>query len=155
MKLSLKEKELLEEYLYILSKLTEAFKASVKHIEKINLDEIYNFDDWEPVDAFFDRFERLVDFLFQRIFRFIFRMENRTDPISLVELTTFITKKWFAKSNDFLIEVKDLRNKIAHEYIWIGVYYNDEFIQEIISYFTRLEFTIDAVKNYLEEIRWN
>ncbi len=153
MKLSELERKLVNENLDILTKLTEAFQASINHVNSLNLDEIYDYDDWEPIDAFFDRFERLVDFLFQRVFRLIFRLENRQDPVSLIELANFIVKRWFAESEDILLEIKDLRNKIAHEYIWIWIYYSEDFIHEVKNYFIKIKPIIDNVKTYLWKFR--
>jgi uncharacterized protein Yka (UPF0111/DUF47 family) len=91
--LSEKEKQLIKQQLFILDRLRKAFEASIKHIKKIDLNQIETFDQWEPVDAFLDRFERLIDFVYQRIFRTIYRIENRKDPISLIDLTNFIVKR--------------------------------------------------------------
>jgi len=82
-------------------------------------------------------------------------VENRKDPVSLVDLVNFIVKNQFADSVDFLIYIKDLRNRIAHEYIWLWIYHTVDFIEEINSAFNRLKPTIDAVENYLRQLESN
>jgi len=152
MKFSDKEKELIKEQLFILDRLERAFNASITRIKQLDLEKIETFDEWEPVDAFLDKFERLIDFSFQRIFRTIYKIENRTDPVSLIQLTHFIVKMWFAEDEDFLIYIKDLRNRIAHEYIWIWIYHTQEFIEEIIKAFNKFKLTLDAIKTYFRKL---
>ena len=69
--------KLLAENLEVLSKLKEAFKDSVEHIWEIDITSLETFRDYEPIDAFFDRFERIIDSLFQSTFRTLYQIENR------------------------------------------------------------------------------
>jgi hypothetical protein len=76
----------------VLDRLSQAFQDSLNHIQGINLMKLKTFRDWEPVDAFFDRFERLVDNLFQATFRSLYIIENLSEPKSLLDLSMFIQR---------------------------------------------------------------
>ena len=108
---------ILKQNLEVLDRLSEALKDSIDHVKELDLTSLYTFRDFEPIDAFFDRFERIIDNLFQSTFRTLYKLENLEDPASLMQLSKFIVSIQVAPSIDFLLEIKQLRNRLAHEYI--------------------------------------
>ena len=127
----------------ILSKLNHAYLASLDELEKINIDELTTYKDWEPIDALLDRFERLIDFLFQQVFRKIYIQENLQQPKTARETLLFMGKIWVVPDIGKMIDLKDLRNKIAHEYlsaymvdleeILANIKISKDFIQQVIE----------------------
>jgi hypothetical protein len=57
------------------------------------MEELVSYDDYEPIDAFIDRFERLIDFLSKQIFRSIYYIEtlDKENP-TLKQLLLFMNK---------------------------------------------------------------
>jgi len=142
---------ILEKNLEILSRLEGAFKDSLNHIQEIDVLSLETFRDYEPVDAFFDRFERIVDNLFQATFRTLYEIENLSSPVSLMELSSFVVKIWIADNLEELIQLKKLRNKIAHEYIWLWILNTEDFINEILSKKDLLFQIIQNVRAYSQK----
>ncbi len=117
----------------ILNRLNEAYLASLGELKKINLDKLTTYKDWEPIDALLDRFERLIDFLFQQVFRKIYIQENLQQPKTVRESLLFMWKIWVVPYIEKMIDLKNLRNKVAHEYL--------------SAYMIDLEETLDNIKN--------
>jgi len=141
----------LKHNLEVLDRLSQAFQDSLNHIQDINLMKLRTFRDWEPVDAFFDRFERLIDNLFQATFRSLYIIENLSEPTSLLDLSMFIQRNWIVNDVETLIELKNLRNRLAHEYIWFGISNTQNMIDEILRVSPILFQIIQNVKTYSQK----
>jgi len=140
----------ISEQLQILDKLQSAFEDSIAHIKQIDIEHISTFREREPVDAFLDRFERLVDFSFKSLFRTYFYIENLQHPASLAELISFFVKKWLVDDEKFLINLKLLRNRLAHEYIWLWISHTEEFIQDVLQNYLEFKPVLENVKTNLQ-----
>ncbi len=140
--------EILWRNIEVLIRLELAFQDSIEHIKSIDVSNLKTFREYEPVDAFFDRFERIIDNLFQSTFRTLYEIENLSSPLSLMDLSSFIVNIKIVDNIEKLIELKDLRNKIAHEYIWLGIYQTEEFINQVNNYKDDLFQIIENVKTY-------
>jgi len=139
---------ILKQNLEVLDRLSEALKDSIDHVKELDLTSLYTFRDFEPIDAFFDRFERIIDNLFQSTFRTLYKLENLEDPASLMQLSKFIVSIQIAPSIDFLLEIKQLRNRLAHEYIGLWIYNTLEVVEEVLNYCDDLFKIINNVKAY-------
>lgn len=106
---------LLKEELTILDNATEILNYSYDNCQKIAIKEQYTFDELDKFEAFTSRFARLSDIVIQKIFRLI-------DEIDLEESGTVrdrinsAEKKGLIKSADIFIQIRIVRNDIAHEY---------------------------------------
>lgn len=106
---------LLKEELTILDNATEILNYSYDNCRKIAIKEQYTFDELDKFEAFTSRFARLSDIVIQKIFRLI-------DEIDLEESGTVrdrinsAEKKGLIKSADIFIQIRIVRNDIAHEY---------------------------------------
>jgi len=143
--------QILKKNIEVLKRLELSFKDSIEHINYIDLDNLKTFRDYEPIDAFFDRFERTVDNLFQSIFRTLYHIENLKSPNSLLDLSSFIVNTGIIDDIENLIELKKIRNQIAHEYIWLGISNTKEFIDLILEHSNSLFKIIENVKNYSQK----
>jgi len=144
-------KTILKRNLKVLSRLDWAFKDSIEHINEIDIESINTFREYEPIDAFFDRFERIIDNLFQATFRTLYEIENRQKPISLMDLSIFIVRIWIIDDVEKLIQLKDLRNKIAHEYVGLWIWNTKNFVDEVLSYKNILFKILQNVQNYSQK----
>lgn len=140
--------EILWRNIEVLIRLELAFQDSIEHIKSIDVSNLKTFREYEPVDAFFDRFERIIDNLFQSTFRTLYEIENLSSPLSLMDLSSFIVNIKIVDNIEKLIELKDLKNKIAHKYIWLGIYQTEEFINQVNNYKDDLFQIIENVKTY-------
>jgi uncharacterized protein YutE (UPF0331/DUF86 family) len=69
----------------------------------------------EKLDAFTSRFARVVDLLVHRVLRAIDSFELN-EPGTLIDSANRAEKRGLVPSVDFLRELKDMRNRIAHDY---------------------------------------
>ena len=109
-------------YSYLLEAKNE-FTASLLHLE-FSYHSVAGFSersdglsesDLEKVEAFTSRFARVVDLLVHRILRAIDRFELN-EPGTLIDVANRAESRELVKSVDWLRELKDIRNRIAHDY---------------------------------------
>jgi len=87
-------------------------------MRKIDFEKLENSSDFESVDAFLIRFWRMIDFLFQQVFKTIFKNETLSDSNpTLREVIFLMWQIWIIKNIDKILELKELRNEITHEYL--------------------------------------
>ncbi len=72
-------------------------------------------EELEKVEAFTSRFARLVDLLVHRVLRAIDRYELN-EPGTLLDVANRAEQRELIGSVDWLRELKDVRNRIAHDY---------------------------------------
>jgi uncharacterized protein YutE (UPF0331/DUF86 family) len=104
--------------------------------------------DLEKVEAFTSRFARVVDLLTNRVLRAIDRYELN-EPGSLLDSANRAEARGLISEVDWLRELKDVRNRIAHDYA--GLQLPDLFIycQRVIP---ELEQTCERVDDYIDQL---
>ena len=113
----------LEKELSILSDAREVLVYSFNKCTKIGIKTKYEPEELESFESFTGRFARLSDILIQKIFRLVDELDldfqgTIRDRINRAE------KKDLIASSDIFVEIRVVRNDIAHEYL-------PEAIQEI------------------------
>jgi hypothetical protein len=107
---------------YLLEAKSE-FTASLSHLEfsyhsvaelSERLDSLSE-SDLEKIEAFTSRFARVVDLLVHRVLRAIDRYEFN-EPGTLIDVANRAESRELIQSVDWLRELKDVRNRIAHDY---------------------------------------
>lgn len=99
--------------------------AAVDHL-KFSRDSVASFvgveamEDWSPealekIEAFTSRFARVVDLLIHRVLRSIDFYELQ-EPGTLLDVANRAERRGLVDSVDWLREMKDARNRIAHDY---------------------------------------
>lgn len=142
-------KNLLNSQLETFEKLFLNYEKSLEKMKKFDFLNAESAEDFEPVDAFFSRFWRIVDFLFQQIFRTIFKIETISDwNPTLRELIFLMWKIWIVENIDGVIELKELRNEITHEYIDSDIQFEVEKILKLEEKFFNL---VKNVRKYWEK----
>jgi len=117
-------------------KSVEWLKVSLKRVETVNLQERWNEEDYERVETLFARYCRSVDILLNKVLRGLDFLELE-EPLRKLDIVIRAEKRGFVESYDLLIEMKDLRNELSHEYI-----------EEALK--NRLEEVIEKSKHLLE-----
>ncbi len=113
----MKEKHLLllQSELALMDKATEELRFSYKRCQTVGNKENYTPDELEHFESLTGRFARLSDLIIQKIFRLIDQLDldkqgTIRDQINRAE------KKGLIASAETFIEIRELRNNIAHEY---------------------------------------
>lgn len=102
----------------------------------------------EKVEAFTSRFARVVDLLVNRVLRAIDRYELN-EPGTLLDTANRAEARGLISGVDWLRELKDVRNRIAHDYA--GLQLPDLFVycQRVIPV---LEQTCKRVDDYIDQL---
>ncbi len=108
--------ELLELELDLLNKAAQALRYSYDRCNQIGVKDVYSQDEQEKFEALTGRFARLSDILIQKIFRLIDAIDLDAEG-TVRDRINRAEKKNLIQSASGFIEVRELRNEIAHEYI--------------------------------------
>lgn len=93
----------------------EFSRDSVARLETVALTAEWSPEALEKVEALTSRFARVVDLLIHRVFRSIDFYELQ-EPGSLLDVANRAERRGLVDSVDWLREMKDARNRIAHDY---------------------------------------
>lgn len=108
-------KALLTEHLSDLNKAVEHLRHSEERISQLpeNWDGLTS-EELEVVDAFTSRFARVLDLFSNRVLRSLDALELY-EPGTLLDVALRAEKRGLIPSADWLRELKDARNRIAHD----------------------------------------
>ncbi len=107
---------LLKNDLKLLHDACEVLEYSFKKCRDIGLKEYYEPEELESFESFTGRFARLSDILIQKLFRLVDELDLDSagtvrDRINRAE------KKGLIERSDVFVEIRMVRNDIAHEYL--------------------------------------
>jgi len=68
-----------------------------------------------------------------------------------MDLANFVYNIWLVDDIEKLVQLKKIRNRIAHEYIGLGIYNTRAFIDEVLNYSKFLFKIIENVKTYSQK----
>ena len=121
----------------------ELYEASLKHLEEIDVSKLKTALELEPLDAFNSRFERLVEIILQKLSKTIELEETWINEWTLRDRLNLLEKKWYIQSVDLWLEMRWVRNKLAHEYI-------EDAIEDL--YYIIVKDYNDEIKYFIEKI---
>jgi uncharacterized protein with HEPN domain len=106
----------LDEHLVLLHKSVVALDYSYDKCSAIGEKEEFDLDQQESFEALTSRFARTSDILTQKVFKtlFILLQENIK---TIIDAANLLEKLAVLESADDLLNVRELRNQIAHEYV--------------------------------------
>ncbi|MCK4620860.1 MAG: hypothetical protein KAT62_01465 [Desulfuromonadales bacterium] len=107
---------LLKKELQLIADADAVLSHSLRKCKEIGIKQDYTHDDLDRFEALTSRFARLSDILIQKTFRLIDEIDLEStgtvrDRINRAE------KKGLIDSADIFVEIRMLRNDIAHEYL--------------------------------------
>ena len=111
--------------LKVLENAKDVLVYSFNKCRAIGIKEIYAPEELESFESFTGRFARLSDILIQKIFRLVDELDLDTQG-TIRDRINRAEKKEMIASSDIFVEIRMLRNDIAHEYL-------PEAIQEIFG----------------------
>lgn len=125
-------------------------RLSVEKAHSIGKKPDYSFEEMETFDSLAAKFGRAADIFTQKVLRSIWILlhENHLPFIDMMNKAEQIR---LIDSAEKMIEIRDLRNQIAHEYIPEAI---QELIPLVISLTADLEKNIGYTMSFLKEREW-
>ena len=108
--------KLLKNELKVLVDAREVLQYSFNKCSSIGIKESYEPEELESFESFTGRFARLSDILIQKIFRLVDELDLDTQG-TIRDRINRAEKKELIVSSDVFVEIRMIRNDIAHEYL--------------------------------------
>lgn len=139
----------LEQNLDLLTKSAKTLNISVQKCSDIGVKSEYSFEEQESFDALTSKYSRTTDIYIQKVLRSLFNL-LREPQLTIIDLSNRAEKLDIITSAKDLLEIRDLRNSIAHEYIEEII---NELYQQTLNFTDVLNNCIDKTKFYIETKR--
>jgi len=123
---------------------------SYKKAKNIDLNKSLSENDLEIMETLSNRFGRYVDIFVNKMLRSldVLELEDISRKLGIVIRAE---KRGFVDSYDILIEMKDLRNELAHEYIQDNLI---EKFKEVVEKTPTLIKITDKLSQYVHKMRY-
>lgn len=135
----------------------EMFERSVNTLEqsrnkcsKLYLKKDYTFEEEEAFDSLTSKYGRTSDLYTQKILRTTWMLLHE-GFIPFIDMMNQCEKIGIINSTDALIEIRDLRNQVAHEYIPESV---NSLVPEVLNMTLVLFENIDITRTFLKGRNW-
>ena len=122
--------------------------ASYQKCVKINLASELSLDELDALEALSSRFARVMDFLLQRVFRTIEEIELSSGG-TLLDVIHRFQKRGFDLDEDRFREMRELRNRISHEYVETLL---SEMFKELLEFTPYLDHIIFQTQEYANKL---
>lgn len=144
------KKQLLFEELELLEKAVVTLKLSVTKCTLIVLKKEYSFEEMESFDSLTSKFGRTSDLYTQKVLRTIWMLLH--EPfVPFIDLLNKAEKMRLIQSADQLLEIRDLRNQITHEYIPEAI---TDLVPDVIDFCTFLLENIQQTIEFVKARDW-
>ncbi len=100
----------------LLRQSADTLELSRTKCQAIGIRDGYTFEEQESYDSLTSKFARTSDIYIQKVIRTIWSLLHER-PLPFIDLVNRCEKEGIIASADQLIEIRDLRNQIAHEYL--------------------------------------
>ena len=123
---------------------------SYKKAKNIDLNKSLSENELEIMETLSNRFSRSIDIFINKTLRSLDILELE-DISRKLDIVIRAEKRGFVDSYDILIEMKDLRNELAHEYIQDNLI---EKFKEVVEKTPILIKIIDKLNQYVNKMRY-
>jgi uncharacterized protein YutE (UPF0331/DUF86 family) len=106
----------LEESLSTLDRSLKSLRYSFSKCSSIKKTDAYNLNEQESFEALTSRFARTSDILTQKILKTMFALIQE-NPKTFLDAANLLEKIEIVDHADNLLNIRELRNQIAHEYV--------------------------------------
>jgi hypothetical protein len=137
----------LNENLKSLFRSLETLDYSYKKCVRIGQKEHYDLDEQECYEALTARFARTADLLTQKVLKTFFILMQE-DIKGIIDGANFLEKIGVIENADDLLNIRELRNQIAHEYVDMEL---SALFSEIINNISLLNKIITNVNLFIVE----
>jgi DNA repair ATPase RecN len=131
-----------------LAKAKDALQYSYEKCQKIKLHEGLSYEELESFEALTSRFARLSDIIIQKVLRLLDFIDLE-DTGTVRDRINRAEKKGVILSADNLVEIRILRNEIAHEYRSETAY---AIFEKVLTYSPTLLESVDTITDYAQKI---
>ena len=138
----------LDEHLALLHKSVIALDYSYDKCRAIGEKEEFDLEQQESFEALTSRFARTSDILTQKVFKSLF-MLLQEDMKTIIDMANFLEKLEIVDNADNFLNIREIRNQIAHEYVEPDV--KSLFI-DVLHYVPQLKNIINNVKAYYQKL---
>lgn len=142
--------ELLNQNWELLLRSLETLKLSVEKAESIGNKAEYSFEEMETFDSLTSKFSRTSDIFTQKILRSVWILLHE-EITPFIDILNRAEKIGIIFSSDKLLEIRDLRNQITHEYIPETI---QKLIPDVIELSSELEDNIQTTGKFLFKRNW-
>ena len=142
--------ELLKQNWELLMRSLDSLKLSVEKVSDIGQKKEYTFEELESFDSLTSKFARTSDIFLQKIIRTIWALLHETQ-MPLIDVLNKAEKLSIIESSDQLIEIRDIRNQIAHEYLPEAI---QELVTDVIGLSKHLETNIRTCQRFISQRNW-
>jgi uncharacterized protein YutE (UPF0331/DUF86 family) len=139
---------LLQEGLEHLDQAASHLAFSQKRTEAVIQQENWTHEELERLESLTSRFARLADLLIQKIMRLIDELELTPDGTVLDRIQRAEKRGWIESGRD-LVEIRELRNLIAHEYATDRM---PEIYQAVSALTPKLLMIVPKIRSYAEQL---
>ncbi len=130
-----------------LQKGLEILEYSITKVEKINTTKDFNYEELETMEAMTARFSRLSDIFTQKYLKSFFYLLGETN-FTLIDKANYLEKIGIISNSKDLLEIRELRNSISHEYILEEL---KDLFRDVITIFPKLKEIINKSIIYSNE----
>ncbi len=141
---------LLEKEWMLLQQSSDTLKLSLSKCQSIGIKELYTFEEQESFDSLTSKFARTSDIYIQKVLRTVWSLLHEP-TVPFIDLVNRFEKESLIPSADKLIEIRDLRNQIAHEYLPEVL---KAMVPEIFTRTTDLISAIAITESFLHQRGW-
>ena len=138
--------QLVENFM-LLEKSMTALAYSYEKCDDIGEKEEYDLEEQESFEALTSRFARTSDILTQKVFKtlFILLQENIK---TIIDAANFLEKLEVIDEADDLLNIREIRNQIAHEYVDSDI---KALFFDVLRYVPEIKKIIKNVKAYYDK----
>ena len=138
----------LDEYFADLDKSLVALDYSYDKCNTIGEKKKYDLEQQESFEALTSRFARTSDILTQKVFKAL-SILLQEDVKTIIDMANFLEKLEILDSADDLLNIREIRNQIAHEYVEPDV---KSLFLDVLHYVPKLKSIIDNVKAFYSKL---
>ncbi len=137
----------LEESLSTLDRSLKTLRYSFSKCSSIKETDAYNLNEEESFEALTSRFARTSDILTQKILKTTFALIQE-NPKTFLDAANLLEKIEIVDHADNLLNIRELRNQIAHEYVIDDLH---ALFADVLKFVPELEKVVQNVKHYIDK----
>jgi hypothetical protein len=142
---------LLQQYWDLLLRSMQTLQQSKRKVQiLLDTPKEYTFEDLESFDSLTSKFSRSSDVYLQKVIRSVWIL-LREETLPLIDVLNRAEKIFLILSAEDLLQMRDVRNQIAHEYLPEAI---PELASEVIFLTEKLEQNVQQTKRFLEMREW-
>ena len=136
-----------KENLSLLQKAMDSFEYSYRNCKEIGIKDDYTYEELDKFEAFTSRFARISDMITQKVLKGIL-FYLREDAKTFLDRLNLSAKIGIIDNARDLVDIRDLRNEIAHEYKINDI---KKLFENTLLYSDNLRKAVHSVTNYIDQ----